>query len=158
MSRIYRLTIKGKEYNGTLIEPTFHYKVDVPAGGSEPSPNDVAYNFWAHVHAELELISPNSLTITEVSALQCVIPPDIPVAGTWSSPAFTGALAPDGQLPMAVCPVLNFHSDHAGRSARGWNHPPGPRLSTKVNNQNWTTTHLTALTLSLIHISEPTRP
>lgn len=145
MSRVYRITFKGTHYNGTLIEPSLHYKTDVPAGGDEPDPNDVAQGAWATIHSALVAASPNDVHFSEVSARQMVLPPEIGAAGSYTPPDAAGGITPDEQVPLAVVPVINLHSNVASRSGRGWFHLASPRKSTYITQSQWTTTYLTLL-------------
>jgi hypothetical protein len=144
MSRIYRATIRCHK-GGILIEPSLHYKVDVPAGGSEPPPNDVAGDIWGHIGAAFKENTPTDVSIDELVVTERVIPPDIGAAGSFVI-ALAGTLpAAANDLPVGLVPVINIHSAVSSRSARGWVHLPSPQRSDYCQLNTWSSTYQTLL-------------
>lgn len=145
MSRIYKATVQAHAPDGSLVQPGFHYKVDVPGGGSEPPANDVADSIWskwgtAFLAACTDQTHVDSLVVTEM-----VVPPDIGAAGAHSVNANGTMSIADTDLPAGLVPILNIHSDTRSRSARGYTVMPCPYGVTKLHLGKWSSAFLSAL-------------
>lgn len=145
MSRIYRITFKCAKSDGTLAMPSVHYKEDVPAGGANNDPSELASKVWDHVGPAFKATFSSLYTVQEVLALEEVVPPAIGVAGSHTVNE-AGTLTGTGDsMPDGAVAVINVHTNTRSRSARGWFHPPSPRWADRVSGNSWDGTMLTAL-------------
>jgi hypothetical protein len=143
MARTYRCTVQGHNGAGALIMPSFHYQTDVPTGGDEPEPGDVADGLWSHIGATALAATPNTIEIDELVVTSEELPGDLGVAGSHtvstvgSLPSGTGNELPDG-----VACVLDRHTATRSRSSRGWTMWPGPANSSYVSHNLFVSTYL----------------
>lgn len=142
MARIYRATWMMHHADGTLIRPSTHWQTDVPTGGDEPDPDDVADGIWDAANYYITQITPTDVTIEALTVTECVIDPDIGVQGV-KTDVHAGLLSPgDGDLPRALVPVSNWKTGVSSRSARGWTFWPGPLDSSLVVDGHWDDTYM----------------
>jgi hypothetical protein len=145
VARIYRLQFDCVTDLGTLVMPSLHYQTDVPAGGDEPDPSDVASAVWSHLGSAFKACFSSHTTVTSVAALEEVLPPDIGVAGTHTV-GEAGTLAGSGDsTPDAMTVLVNLHTNTRSRSARGWLHMPPPRWADRLSVSGWDGTMMTAI-------------
>lgn len=145
MARIYRATIRSRYATGVLVEPSFHYLTDVPLGGDEPDPDDVADGIWTKVGATYRALLNNSAHVDELVVAEEVIPPAIGAAGAKNvNAAGTGTSGPPN-APQALSPVINLHSGVRSRSGRGWLHPGWTLLSGHMASSQWEASYLGSL-------------
>jgi hypothetical protein len=145
VARIYRITFLGTGGNGELIQPSLHYQTDVPLGGDEPDPNDVAAAVWSHVATQYLNIQPSSSAVHDVVALEEVLAPAIGVAGSHHVGAVGTLTGAASSAPDGCTPVINLHTDTRSRSARGWMFAPPPVFSDKITGNVWSATMKSAL-------------
>jgi hypothetical protein len=137
VARIYRLQFECVTDIGTLVQPSLHYQTDVPLGGDEPDPDDVAAAVWGHVGTTFKNCFSSHTTVTAIAALEEVLAPDIGVAGTHTV-GEVGTLAGSGDsMQDSVCPLINLHTAVRSRSARGWMFMPPPRWSDRWSVVGW---------------------
>jgi len=145
MSRVYKLTFKCAHDDGTLSMPSVHYKEDVPAGGDNNDPSQLASVVWTHVGAQFKACFTSSTSVKEVLALEETVAPTIGVAGAHTVNE-AGTLTGSGDsMPQGCVPLINIHSNTRSRSARGWFHMPSPRLADRVSANVWDSTMLSIL-------------
>ena len=137
MARTYRTTFKCTGTNSRLIQPSIHYQTDVPLGGDEPDPSDVASAIWSHLASGFTNITPNSVTIHELVVLEEVVKPDIGVAGSHTIESAGSLSGSAPYLPDGLVGIVNMHTDTRSRSARGWWHTPSPGFASYVNENSW---------------------
>jgi hypothetical protein len=144
VANIYRLQFECVHTDGTLAQPSLHYQTDVPAGGDEPDPSDVASAVWSHLGSAFKACFTSSYTVTALAALEEVLPPAIGIAGTHVV-GEAGTLAGSGDsMPQGAVPLINLHTGTRSRSARGWLRLPSPRLADRVSGNVWDGTMLAA--------------
>jgi len=144
VSKVYRLTFKCAKSDGTLAMPSVHYKEDVPGGGSNNDPSELASKVWDHVGAAFKATFTSSYTVQEILALEETVPPVIGAAGAHTVNE-AGTLTGSGDsMPDGCVAVINIHTNTRSRSARGWFHPPSPRLADRVSGNAWDSTMLAA--------------
>lgn len=145
MSSVYRIAIKAHVNDGTLLMPSFHYKEDVPAGGSANDEATIATNVWTKIGSAFLACLPTRDTVDSIEALEEVVAPAIGGAGSHTVNQ-AGTLSGSGDsCPEGNVPVLNFHTNTRSRSARGWTHMPSPHWSSMISNNAWSGSALTAL-------------
>lgn len=145
MARTYRATFECVFSGGILIEPSLHYQTDVPTGGDEPDPSDVASGIWTSVGTVFRAITSDYIQINDLVVTEQTIPPALGVAGVHHV-GLPGLLAHGGNdLPTGLCPVVNIHSGTRSRSARGWMHPGPPVDHPNCDGNQWATTYQTLL-------------
>jgi hypothetical protein len=145
MSRIYRAVFSCTGTDGALMEPSVHYQTDVPLGGDEPDPSDVATGIWGHVGTTFLGCFSSYVTCHELVVLEETLPPDIGVAGAHAV-GLNGTMSGSGDsLPAGVCPLLNIHTDTRSRSARGWTHMPYLQWADRCGHSAWDSAALSAL-------------
>lgn len=142
MSRVYRATLKCIAADGTLMEPSLHYRTDVPGTGSEPDPNDVADAINTHLQAALRAILSSQDTYQECLVREMVLPPAIGVAGIAVQNSVGNLTTTDDWLPRGVVPIINIHTNVSSRSARGHIAGPSPgRTGIFKSGRVWSTTY-----------------
>jgi hypothetical protein len=129
VSRVYKATIRCEHGDGTLVEPGLHYQTDLPAGGSEPDPADVANDIWNQIGVPFGLITPSSVVIHELVVTEEVVPPTLGAAGVHTISGAGSAAAGDQKEPKELVPLINFHTATRSRSARGHSFMAGPMNS-----------------------------
>jgi hypothetical protein len=115
---IFRLTIKARHGDGTLVQPSLHYQTDLVGIDVEPSVQTIVDDVWTKIGTAFRLCCHTSVVIDELVATQEVLPPDIPrqashavaAAGTLTSGAF--------DLPKGIIPLISVKSETPSRSAR----------------------------------------
>lgn len=137
------MSIRGSYVDGTLAVPSLHYQTDVPPGGDEPDPDDVATGVWG-VIGTTYLAACRAFTVHQVVATEQVLPPDIPAQGLKSVEAGGTLAGSDSNLPYGLVPIVNLRTDVASRSSRGHIVLPGPVDSTSFTAGLWNTAHQTA--------------
>ena len=146
MANIYRATFKCITDNGALVEPSLHYQTDVPLGGDEPDPSDIAAGIWGHLGSAFKACFSSHTTVQVLLVGQEVLPPDIGIAGSHDVNE-VGTLSGSGDsFPDGCCPLVNLHTNVRSRSARGWLHLPPPRWADNVSNNVWSGSVVTAIT------------
>lgn len=144
MARTYRATIQAHMVSdGALIMPSFHYQTDVPTGGSEPDPNDVADGIWGHVGASYTGHVLDTAHIDELVVSEQTVPPAIGVAGSHTINVPGLASSYSGDMPRALCPLVNLHTGTRSRSARGWTFLPPITAVAELSSGKWTSAFLT---------------
>lgn len=145
MARTYRATINCTHIIGPKFAPTLHYQTDVPTGGGEPDPNDVASGIWGVIATAIRNVASDWVTFDNLVVGEEVLPPDIGVSGI-DVLNVPGLIAHgDAKIPTGASPLINLHTGTRSRSARGWTHPPGPTNSGELNGQDWIAGYLTLL-------------
>ena len=145
MSRVYRAVFSCVGDGGQLQEPSFHYKINVNALGSEPDASDVAAGIWDHVGTQFRGCFSSYIMVNELVVLEEVLSPDIGVAGSHHV-GLRGTMSGSGDsLPAGVCPLLNVHTNVRSRSARGWTHMPYLQWADRAGISSWDTTAINAL-------------
>jgi hypothetical protein len=143
VAKIYRCTFKCSYSDGTLVQPSIHVLTDVPTAGSEPNPSDISDGVWGNLEFYFKPCCPTTVTIHELVATECVIPPAIADEGhTVIETAGTGSVG-DGDLPRELVALLNIHTNTASRSARGWMFLPSPGDAGALVDGGWHTDYQT---------------
>lgn len=132
MARTYRVTFHCHHSNGTLVEPSLHYQTDVPTGGDEPDPDDVAAGVWTELGTQFLGALTGDVTVDTVVATEQVVPPDIGAQGAHNVNAVGVNSESDTKLPLALVPILNLRTHTVSRSARGYMTMASPRTSTSL--------------------------
>lgn len=146
MARTYRATIKGHVVSdGALVEPSLHYQTDVALAGSEPDPGDVADAIWSHIGGGFLSLTSTQIRIDELVVLEQTVPPLIGVAGAHTINQLGTQSAYAGELPRALCPILNFHTDTRSRSARGWTFMPQITAAAYYSGGLWSAAFQTSM-------------
>ena len=126
--------------------PSLHYQTDVPLGGDEPDPSDVASAIWTHIGTAFRACFSSGVTVHTFVCAEEVLPPSIGVAGSTSVELGGTAGASGDAIPQGITPIINLHTNARSRSARGWMHLPPPPGSANINTNTFTSTHLTRMT------------
>lgn len=134
MSRIYRVTLHAHHSNGTLVQPSVHYQTDVPTGGSEPDPDDVAGGVWSTIGTELRNCFTGDVTLDTLVASEQVLAPDIGAQGVHAINLVGTQSESDTRLPLALVPIIRVRSGTVSRSARGHFSLASPRTSTSLDS------------------------
>ena len=145
MARIYRATFKAVAGDGTLMEPSLHYQTDVPTGGDEPDPVDVAGAIQDHLQASFRAVLMSTANLTEFSVREMVIPPDIGAAATIAGDGVGNLLAAGDVVPLGLVPIINLHTNVASRNARGHIAGPSPGSAFINSSRKWNTTYMALL-------------
>lgn len=119
MARIYRCTFRCSYADGTLVEPSLHYLTDVALAGSEPDPDDIASGLWSALGTEFLGVLTNQVTVNDVVASECVIPPAIGVQGSHHVGSVGTGFGAQTELPRALVPLISLNTGIASKSARG---------------------------------------
>jgi hypothetical protein len=124
------------------MEPSVHYRTDVPPLGDEPAPDDVATGIDGHVQAALRAVL-NAPDIYEGTLVrEMVLPPAIGVAGFHANGSTGNLVGGNDQLPRGIVPILNVHSATSSRSSRGHLCGPSPgRDNVFGTTRLWSTTY-----------------
>jgi hypothetical protein len=130
---------------GTFIEPSTHWQTDVPTGGSEPDPDDVADGIWSLIGFAFQSVCPSTVHIDELVVAEQVVAPAIGAAGVHTVNADGLGSVGDGDLPRALVPLINLHTAVASRSARGWQFLACPMDTAKLVDGQWTSGFLGSL-------------
>lgn len=143
MSRVYRVSIRGTSETGALVMPGWHVQTDVPTGGDEPDPSDIANTIWSHLGTALLSATPNVVHVDELQLVEQVLPPDIGVAGAHTVNSYGTMPAGSGnQLPDGTVAVYDIHTGVRSRSSRGWMLWPGPANSSYLIHNEWSSGYM----------------
>jgi hypothetical protein len=145
MARIYKATIVCVAADGTLFEPGLHYQTDVPTGGSEPDPGDVANGIWGVIGSTFMPLTPSTITIASVDVREQVLPPAIGVAGHRTLGGSGTADPGDHLLPKGLAAIIRLKTNTSSRSARGYTTPPPRYSSGALSDGSWSSTYMTLL-------------
>jgi hypothetical protein len=119
VSRVYRATFKCAYGDGTLVQPSLHYQTDLPTGGDEPEPNDVAAGIWTMLGTAFLGTLASPITVASIDVSEQVLPPDIGVAGSHTVGSVGTGFGTGADLPRALVPIITLHTGISSRSARG---------------------------------------
>lgn len=145
MARIYRTVIQAHYLDGTLVEPSLHYQTDVPTGGDEPDPSDVAAGIWGHIGALVLACSNEQVVFDELVVSEETVPPAIGVAGAHTI-GTAGTNSHGGQtLPKGLVAVLDKHTGTRSRNSRGNCRIAVPGSSEIYNAGLFSSSYLTTL-------------
>lgn len=146
MARTYRITFLGKYATGVLAMPSLHYQTDVPTGGDEPDPDDVAAAVYNHIGSNFLGLVHSSYSLDAVVATEEVIPPAVGVGGQHNTPGAVGAIGGSITIPHALSAVINIHTQTRSRSSRGWMKLPSPCVGSYLNGDLWGSSYTGGLT------------
>lgn len=145
MSRVYRATVHAEFNDGTLIEPSLHYQTDVPTGGDEPAPADVADGIWGVWGTQFLACCPPTVSVHDLVVTEQVLPPDTAVQGS-KHVGLNGSIIGSGTgLPRGLVPIINLHTDTVSRNARGHICMPSPLDNSFLVGNNWSSGMIAAL-------------